>query len=226
MRADEAGVARLEHLLQVNGFDPDVIIIETVRRVLMGDEKEARDIVQLWRSLEPLFQAGKTVILSHHMRKPGSQGKGANRYRASGSTDLLGGLETAFAMDKKSKGTAIVECVKMREAEEPPPFIVSLYSENNDAPAILRLEGSIEDEKLARACALIPAFLSAQQEQSAKTKDIHVHLESQGISKTTGERALSVLNEQGRIENPGGKKGTRKLVIAAPSDSVIRHPSI
>ena len=83
--------AKLLDELHCRGLDPDVIIIETFRRVLVGGENEADRVAEFWRQVEPLQRAGKTVIISHHMKKPSNFGSQV-RYQASGSTDIIGEL--------------------------------------------------------------------------------------------------------------------------------------
>ena len=54
------------------------------------------------------------------MKKPGNQ----VRYQASGSTDVIGGAESGYAVtrDSKQKNEVEIESVKLRAGEEPPPF--------------------------------------------------------------------------------------------------------
>ena len=98
VKLDEHGAQGLKAILEVNSFNPDVIIIETMRRVIVGSELNVEDVGKFWKNIEPLRQAGKTVIVSHHMRKPSQHGVNDTRYRASGSTDILGGADTVFSI--------------------------------------------------------------------------------------------------------------------------------
>jgi RecA-family ATPase len=67
VRFDEKGAQTLLDGLAESGFNPDVIIVETLRRVMEGSENDAEDVATFWRNLEPLRKAGKTIIISHHM---------------------------------------------------------------------------------------------------------------------------------------------------------------
>jgi RecA-family ATPase len=67
--------------LKIGALDPDVVIIETMRRVLKGSENSAEDVAPMWRVLDVLAKAGKTVILSHHMRHPRLDGNDSARNR-------------------------------------------------------------------------------------------------------------------------------------------------
>lgn len=75
----------------------EVVIIDSLRSVLPGDENRAQDIRALWNALMPLKQAQCTVILTHHMNKEATTPQ-ALRNRASGTTDLLAGADTGLAL--------------------------------------------------------------------------------------------------------------------------------
>jgi RecA-family ATPase len=74
VRFQEGKVEALLDALNQVDFDPDIIVVETLRRVLNGSENEAADVGEFWQSVGPILTAGKTLIVSHHMRKPNTQG--------------------------------------------------------------------------------------------------------------------------------------------------------
>jgi RecA-family ATPase len=116
LRLDAGGVKVLLADLARSGFDPQAVIVETFRRVLVGDENTAKDVTEFWRAVEPIIQAGKTLIVSHHMKKPQSRSRGAVRHRASGSTDVMSAADDALAFERAGKEGFTVEPVKCREA--------------------------------------------------------------------------------------------------------------
>lgn len=75
----------------------DVIIFDSLRSVLAGDENRAQDIRALWSALLPLKKAGVTIVLTHHMNKESTTPQSL-RNRASGTTDLGAGADTALAL--------------------------------------------------------------------------------------------------------------------------------
>jgi hypothetical protein len=52
---------------------------------------EATDVSAFWRNVEPIVEAGKTLIISHHMRKGSNRPNSDSFELASGSTDILAG---------------------------------------------------------------------------------------------------------------------------------------
>lgn len=126
VRFDGYGAGMLLSYLKEQKFQPQVVIVEALRRVLIGDENEAKDLAQFWRNLEPISRQGITCIITHHMNKPPMQGKRAARYRASGSTDILAGSDASFAVERVGEDTAKITGIKARDDVELRPFLVRL----------------------------------------------------------------------------------------------------
>ena len=223
VRFDTAGVRTLLAGLKTEGFEPEVIIVETLRRVLVGDEKEAKDVAEFWRSVAPILSTGHTLIVAHHMRKPAGRGGGRVRDRASGSTDILGGADDALAFERK-KDVVIVEHVKCRDGEEIEPFAVSLVEDGDSVK--LRYEGSLvefnaQGGKSVQAERLIEDLLESAPDRTARTEELLAHLDVRGISRRTGETALKALKERGRVLAP--KRGIYRLAGAIET-STNRQP--
>ena len=216
VKFDGQGAEDLLRALEASAFDPEVVIVEALRRVLVGNENEAKDVSAFWRNVEPLREAGKTLLVSHHMRKGGSRAKVDGFVLASGSTDLLAGVDTAFAVRRDTARNAVkIEPVKSCEVEEPEAFIVSLIDEGGNSPVEMRLESFMgdappEDTEVRKAYRLITEFLSQQPERTAKKGEVLEGLEQHGVRQRTGERALEDLAHRGRIKK--AKYGHWQLV--------------
>jgi hypothetical protein len=204
VRFDEKGAQTLLDGLAASGFNPDVIIVETLRRVMEGSENDAEDVAAFWRNLEQLRKAGKTIIISHHMRKPSYRGINDPQYRASGSTDILAGTDTAIAIAKVNKGLTVVECVKSRNAEEYQNFKVLLLDQPLSQAIEMRFDGLVADAKAVggqkdRAMNLIMDFLGGQPDCTAKPGALKADVVGQGISETTYNRAWRVVRKSGKV---------------------------
>jgi hypothetical protein len=215
LRLDAHGVTALLADLKASGFDPDVIVVETFRRVLVGNENDAREVADFWRAVDPIIRAGKSLIVSHHMKKPQAGGKGSTRHRASGSTDVMGAADDALAFERAGKEGFTVEPVKCREAEEAAPFAVSLVEpQGPDGPVLLRHEGSPADfkgqaGKVAQAESLILAALREAPNETLGTASILATLRAKGVKEKTAWRALANLKARGSVLNP--EKGVWQL---------------
>lgn len=217
----EAGVSSLLATCAAKQFDPEVIIVDSLRRVLVGSENDAEAVVRFWRDTATL-NVGRTFIVVHHMKKPNPQGGNEARYRASGSTDLIAGPEVTFAITRPRRDALAIECTKARHAVEPEPFIVSLYDEAAEGPIVVRYDGSPAQAKaeataVEGAAGFIERFLSDKPDRAAITADINAYLSAQGVKEKTAERARARLKKAGKIEQPDGKRGCWRLVVREPA---------
>ena len=124
----ETAAPALLRCLKAWNFSPSVIIVEAMRRVMIGDENHASDVALFWSHLTPLLHAGMTVIVSHHMSKPNQEHPQNLRNRQSGSTDILAGVDCAWAITRQGKSNVgDVTQTKQRDGEEADPwsFIVT-----------------------------------------------------------------------------------------------------
>jgi hypothetical protein len=189
-----------------------VIIVETLRRVFDGNENEAKDVAEFWRVADVILKAGKTFIVSHHMKKPSPNGGNAVKHRASGSTDILGGTDEALAFARRAKDAFTVEHVKCRDAEEVEPFAVGL--DDAGESVTLRHEGTLAEAKAqagkaAQARRHIELFLRAAPDRTARKKDILTQM-FPSISERTAEAELEDMKASGCVTSP--KKGTYQWV--------------
>lgn len=135
---DTYGAGSLLSALKRHEYQPQVIIVDALRRVMPGDENEAKDVAAFWRNLEPLSRQGITLVVMHHMTKPPQAGRRAARYRASGSTDILAGSDASFAVERVGDQTCKVTAIKARDDREYAPFVVEM-SDGGDRSAPVRL---------------------------------------------------------------------------------------
>lgn len=196
VRFTEQGAYRLVSAIKASPFQPEVVIVEALRRVLVGDENHASDVAGFWRNVEPLCR-GRTFLLTHHMKKPQGEGQGATRDQASGSTDILAGPDAGFGVKSLGDNQIVVECVKVREGEIIKPFGARFREHGEQGPVEMLAEATPIETKTDRALDLLLDYLAGLE--SARTADIHAYLESQGVEHRTGERALTRARAEGKV---------------------------
>jgi hypothetical protein len=218
IQLDGTGADNLLRELAERDFNPQVIILETLRRLNPGDENSAKDIRSFWRSCDPLLEAGNTIVVSHHMRKPQANGINAARHRASGSTDVMAGVDCALALIRKGRDAVVVEAVKSRDAEEAARFTVSLYEECRDGPVVLNFEGfedaTGERTKVEEVAEKIVSFLADHPERKENRSAIVARMKSPNVAARTVDRALEKLRWEGKVRRTG-KRGVYELAPAA-----------
>jgi AAA domain-containing protein len=211
---DESGAKTLLKRLNEGPFEPDVLFVETLRRVMQGNENEAKDVASFWRNVEPIVRAGKTLIVSHHMNKPNPNHRrlAAGQHRVSGSTDILGGADACATLHRGSKDSVIFEWFKSRDADEAVPFVVGItWDDRGDrsGPVTLTFEqsrpltGGGKPQKLSKAdqaATVVEGFLAGCPDASVRTADILSHAVAQGCKRKTAENALRGLEAAGRLQ--------------------------
>jgi hypothetical protein len=123
------------------------------------------------------------------MRKNSRSGNEA-RQRASGSTDILAGADTAYAIHRVPPDTIKVECVKSRAFPEPPPFGIRICDDGPDSPVEMQYVQAIEQTgTLGKADRLALDFL-VKQTPPVRTAAIKHHLVGGGVAERTAERVM------------------------------------
>lgn len=109
-------------------FNPDVIVFDTLLQVFEGDVNDNSMAATFWSRIKPMIDQGnRTVIVTHHMTKPGdpSLPQRAGKHRTLGAGYIVGGADAQISlMRKDSSPVALIEPGKTREGMEPPPFQV------------------------------------------------------------------------------------------------------
>jgi len=212
VRLNDEGARRLLNEVAEWGWAPDLLIIDALRRVLIGDESMARDVSDFWRALEILRTTGMTIVVAHHMRKT-SRTNNEARQRFSGSTDILAGADTAYAVHRVPPDGITIECVKARSIPEPAPFGVRIVDDGPDSPVrLLYVPAPDKAAKLGKAERLALEYM-AEQTGPIKTGDVIRHLSAGGVAVRTAERALPKLRALDCVRNP--QRGVWELAEVA-----------
>ncbi|MBH0178419.1 MAG: AAA family ATPase [Nitrospira sp.] len=212
-------------LATVQSFDPEVVIIESLRSVIAGDENSAGDVRIFWRRVEPFRQRNKTLIVSHHMRKP-QKGPNNPTHRASGSTDLIAGPDTAMAVLRNGRQQLLeLVHIKCRNGQEHAPIKVRVqdHGREEDCPVTIQAinassGGTISaDEEIA---AQIIEHLRTCMNRRNSTKGIKQHFGQLGISKDRVDKGLRYLANDPRVFKP--KRGFWEL---RPEEEALVNPA-
>jgi hypothetical protein len=107
-------------LVQIARRWKPLLIFDSLIRFHDGDENSATEMAPVMGEMRALAPAGATVVALHHRAK-----SEASRYR--GSSDILGGVDVAFAVSRdRDAGLIKLQCFKSRFAAE---FNVTLRPE-------------------------------------------------------------------------------------------------
>jgi hypothetical protein len=188
-----------------------VIFAEGLRRVIVGSENNAEEVARMWDNTKPLIRHEMGIALSHHMRKFVAKGNNDSRYRASGSTDLQAGSDTALAISRQSRNAAIVEHIKSRDDAESQPFLIQFdFGPSNASPVVLTFGGfqakgkpQAEGLDLLTPHFMVQGFLLKQPQYEATTAELLGMLEEEAtLGERSSERLLKQMVKDGTLEHP------------------------
>lgn len=115
--ASKASVDNMLSQLKAEGFQPDVIVVDTFARSFVGLDENSQKDTGLWvESADRLRQNGYTVIFLHHTAKNTEFGV---KYR--GSTAIMGAMDTAFTLVRdveSGAGRMVLSCSKQKDHDE------------------------------------------------------------------------------------------------------------
>ncbi|MBQ7508170.1 MAG: AAA family ATPase, partial [Spirochaetales bacterium] len=108
-----AGVHEIRSQVDILGWKPDIIVIDTVNRYMSGDENSAQDTRTLLNCVDSLRSTYScSGLYVHHTGNNEDAQK-----RARGSSAWRGALDFEISVTKMEDGTREVEQVKMKDSE-------------------------------------------------------------------------------------------------------------
>lgn len=101
--------------LVAEGYNPNVIVIDTFARSFVGLDENSQKDTGLWiENADRLRQLGYTVIFLHHTNKNTEFG-----FKYRGSTAIAGAMDSAFVMHKDQNPSHIkFYCIKQKDHDE------------------------------------------------------------------------------------------------------------
>jgi AAA domain len=169
---DTEGPNRLLALFEEMQWTPEVMIFDSFRRVLDGDENSSGDLNTFWNEISVLSEAGITLLFIHHTNRQGG---------IRGSIDIDAGLDVLFEVAPcDEQGVTRINTKKARDGEELPPLGVKMVSApGRDSPLELSFvgEGVTDDpDKTRQANNLILDLLASEPRRIFHTAEILEHV--------------------------------------------------
>lgn len=195
----------------------DLIVFDTLRRCLGGDEQDSGAMARLFASARNVSREldGPTILFLHHFRKNGQNDRSEIADRLRGSGDILAAADHVFAVTTREGGRHRLVTVKSRERDADPMVIrFEGWSDNpnDDAGAIVPLQLIAEDEFESALAdghkieAAIIRFLQPRPHRAALRQEIIAALAGEGVAQSrAASQALSALKVKGEIDSRGGR---------------------
>lgn len=205
--ADRREASEFRDSLDEDGFNPTVIIIDTLARGYVGKNENDPMDAGIWvENADRLRQRGATVIIVHHTKKNTEFGL---QYR--GTTAFLGAMDTAFTLERNPegyKGYSKLVCTKQKDHMEPP----DLWMQSLQIRPKPDVEGSIV---LVETTAPGADEAAEEAENKAALQTIIDSLIADDTFKSDRARARALADKAGMLETTAQTKihRARKRVV-------------
>jgi len=192
----EGGATLLE--LMIRKFEPKLVILDSMVRLMRGEEDKAADVKRVFENLKPFLDMDISFVILHHTTKKDQMSMAGLR----GSGDFAAFSDCLVMFNGGKKGYCNVSIVKNRhiELDESAEFFFQVV---NDADDKIRLvyRGQ-KDEKgnvIERAAEEILTWIQHENIKSFHTEKVSLLLKSKGHSKSTIFAALSRMKDNREV---------------------------
>jgi len=186
---------------------PDLIVIDSLVRVLEGDENSAEDARKLFNSFRPLMRDhGTTILVLAHCRKT-NRNTSLDLNSIRGSSDFVACASSVLLLDPQGKNTFCLTQVKNRsKAEEASDLVIKIVDKESDEG----IKGVFFEVKQGTAGKRLPAaelaaediikWLDETKKQEFKTKEVLEKLADKHKDNAVYS-ALRILNKRGELKH-------------------------
>lgn len=191
------------------------IIIDSFTDILVGNENDRADVQHFFDAIRQLFP-NIAILVLHHASKPAPGVVRTMSQRARGSTNIMAQTYSAFHVEPlpKSKTEFTVEQTKAGDAEKLSKFLIELIvkpnpdSEGDTLVTGIEYKGEVQDkeEKANEAAALIEECFA--ETDMIPRDDLKDAIMAEGVSRSTFDRAIKQLKEEGKIDSVRAGKTT------------------
>jgi RecA/RadA recombinase len=196
-------IEKLTLTLQAADFRPDLIVLDTLARLIPGaEENSSKDMGEAIRAIDGLrraFQA--TVLLIHHTGKNGELERGSGALR--GAADVM--IKCSASGERN---LVPIKCEKMKESEPFPSATIALERYKiDDSRASLAVSSLIAAAEKETDCDGALAILEAKFGLNGATHGewLHAYSHDTGRSKSTFVRAVNKLKQDHAVRVKGRK---------------------
>lgn len=191
---------KLKNLMMlIDTIKPDVIILDSVVRAMVGNENDSKDVRKIFENLKVMFKIKGDIsfILLHHTTKTGNNGFDGLR----GSGDFAAFCDIIYMFNNKNTGLVNVKTAKNRhiDLQKFPGFNIRV--ESTEDSMLLEKFGDLKDtDAISRAEYDYDGWVEDENIQHWKTQGMFKALSSLGHSKNTLHDLRKKLLEDGKIK--------------------------
>lgn len=209
-------------LMELMGhFKPNVVIIDSMVRCMMGEEDKAKDVKEVFSNIKPYIENGTSFVILHHTAKREIDTMAGLR----GSGDFAAFADVVLMFKPSKEGYFNINIVKNRhiEIDDTCNFFGKLDS-IDDEKATIEYKG-VHDEKgsVAERCASdIERWITAEKLDSFDSQRVMKFGQNNGYSKNSVFSGLKLLvNQHKLIKLKRGKYKVDKENLLTVEEEVI-----
>lgn len=197
-----------------------LVTFDSLVRIHDSQENDAGDMADVFQKLKRITEAGITVLLTHHNRKP--SGSSANlSHEMRGSSDILAAIDCHLALVREDNNHLVLRQTKNRLSEEVQP--IELVIESSPDKVTLRYAGKREASQNKREI-LKDLILEILENQSKlNQRDIRKKLLdiNQNINMRTLRDILELLEYEKIIIKEQGSRNALEYSIAQEDEDGV-----
>jgi len=177
--------------------NPSLVVIDTLIRFHGGDESSSTDTAAFNARCRKLAATGAAVVILHHT------GKGLTGSNYRGSSDIAGGVDTAYALELNEGGKGLdslrLRCFKFRVGEMPEPLHIKL--EEN------RFEVTSDPTAEARKTKFQAVIDAVNRSPGISTKSLVDGVRRVGVGRNEADNLIRLAVEGGEILKSSDGRG-------------------
>lgn len=198
--------------------DVGLVIFDSLVRIHGSDENDASKMSQVFKKLKKFNREGLSVLFTHHNRKQGSMRSNPSQDMR-GSSDILAGVSSHIAVERKKEGHLVVNQTKLREAKEHAPFKLDISeSEGNDL--VFTYDGPANETrtKSSGVKEIIPEILERAGRSMYQQELVEAlrHAEVDAGVRTIREVIKELVGEEALIQTRGDRNKMYYRVATQP----------
>jgi RecA-family ATPase len=181
-----------------------LIIIDSIVRFIDGDENKSGDVKGIFDKLKSLCNDyNLSILVLHH----GTKTNGGN---PRGSGDFLAAPDNVFSIEKRETKLIIKSLKERFKKNQDDGHIIKIISSDERVKLMYDRPYIVSSDKKEEAVKIINQFISENDLNTFKTRDLINYLENNGVKKNSMYKAIEELVDLKKIELV--MKGTYRIL--------------
>lgn len=182
-----------------------LVTFDSLVRIHNSQENDAGDMAEVFRQLRKITEAGITVLLTHHNRKPSGNPSNLS-HEMRGSSDILAAIDCHLALVREDDKHLVLKQTKNRLSEEMQPIELVISASENKVE--IKYAGNLEPTQSKKELLreLILEILEKQNKLNQRQIKLCLQKLDHNVNMRTLRDALELLEFEKSIVKAQGKR--------------------